>query len=154
MMEEGETASAEMAFREGLAISIRLGQRPRVAGFHTRLASLHLRGGAPASAVCPLRESLCIHEFLRSSPELAETLFFTACREVAEGRAEVAARLFGAGESLQGDHGLTLMKGDAELIARCRAVASQENLASAVEDGRRLRWDEALREALRTLATP
>jgi len=154
MMEEGETASAEMAFREGLAISIRLGQRPRVAGFHTRLASLHLRGGAPASAVCPLRESLCIHESLRSSPELAETLFFTACREVAEGRAEVAARLFGAGESLQGDHGLTLMKGDAELIARCRAVASQENLASAVEDGRRLRWDEALREALRTLATP
>jgi len=155
LVECGEPEAATRDFAEALEIAHRLGERPTIAGLYSRVAVLHLRQGMPTLARAPLSQALQIYRSIESAPDLSSCLDLAGCA-ASELKAHLAAaRLFGAAQAHQGGSRPQSYPGDRALVERgreaTRRALGDRTFASAVEAGKNLSLDGAVREALDAL---
>ncbi|MBV9325108.1 MAG: hypothetical protein JO352_15105 [Chloroflexi bacterium] len=104
--------------------------------------------GNPVRAAELLHRSLTLAVELGHTREIVECIELLAGLESTQGRAERAARLFGAAEAMLEAVGLVPLAGDrfryAENVAAVRAVLGPDGLASCWRTGRQMEFDRAV----------
>ena len=147
-----ETAEADALLGESLALVRALGDTRGVAVVLISLSWVALASEDYPRATAVLTESLALSQALRLKPDLAFSLLGLAAVAAAEGRAERAARLFGAAEAMLRTLNIPLPPGRsvyyerAELLAREQLGASAWGIAWTA--GQALSPDAAVAEAL------
>lgn len=144
---QGDTESAERAYRDGLAVSKSLGIQPNVAYTLCGLGCLALDQGQYARAEQALLEAMAIWKKLENEPELASVYRFLGHIATAGGRARRLeaqryyrqalewARSYGlaplALDIFTGLGDMLLQDGDAETAVALLAVAQNDTAAAA-----------------------
>lgn len=152
----GDDVAAGDYLAEGLAHFRDLGDEEHVAWALYNLGLIALRTGDVEQAEDRLQECLSLRARQDNVEKIAMAILALAHRLWQRGDRLRAARLFGAVETIQRDHGLGSLEDDepyglAGLTASIRAGTSDTALAAAIDDGRRLDLDAAVRLALSRL---
>lgn len=152
IQKRGDHARASEAYEESLAIFRDLGDRRSVAATLYKLGSLAQALGEHPRATRLFRESLTIFRDLDSSAEIEMLLTSLAESAAALEDPKRAATLLGAAESLREEAGISLDARGRTAIDRSLASLSQalgdDELSGALEGGRSLSRERAIREAL------
>jgi hypothetical protein len=151
---QGDYASARLLSEESLAIQRTLGNRPGIAfALHNSGRAISAEGDSTRAAALQ-RESLLLFVEVSSAQGIADTLDAFAVLDLARGRAERAAQLWGAVQGLRDDRGAPLPPGRQQQLAQNTAAVSallgEERYAAAFEAGREMTVDEAVALALST----
>lgn len=145
---EGNYKQAEWEYRESLRILRDLNYRSEVAGVLHNLGYIELNASDLHNARVLLAESLAIQREVGNKQGMVECLFAFAGLSGLEGKTELAARLFGAAESILERIGAPLPPADQAEIERYRQLVLDALGAGAFEKallvGRQLQLEQAI----------
>ncbi len=153
---QGDYATARSHFEQCAAIRRRLGDKSFLAYSLGWLALCAVRLGDLAAARAALEEGVAVRRELGDEGGLAASCEGLAAVAAAEGRAHLAARLFGAAEAARERVGVRLPPSElperAHNIAVARAQMAEDEFAAAYSKGQTMTLEQAVAYALE--ATP